>query len=51
MSQITRPTHRTAYVVGPFLSPFSSPAMDNDNLLVVASGIGVTPAISLIQSK
>ena len=25
MDEITTPAHRTAYVVGPFLSPFSSP--------------------------
>jgi len=43
------PTHKPAFVVGPFLSPFSSPAMDSENLIAVASGIGVTPAISLIK--
>ena len=43
------PTHKPAFVVGPFLSPFSSPAMDSENLVAVASGIGVTPAISLIK--
>lgn len=46
---IHTPTHKPAFVVGPFLSPFSSPAMDSENLVVVASGIGVTPAISLIK--
>lgn len=49
MNKITTPAHRTAYVVGPFLSPFSSTAMDSDNMIAVASGIGVTPAISLVQ--
>ena len=49
MNTITTPTHKPAFVVGPFLSPFSSPAMDSENLVAVASGIGVTPAISLIQ--
>jgi len=81
MNEITTPAHRIAYVVGPFLSPFSSPgehgcydfgfyyvrsilmwemystllsycsypAMDSPNLIAVASGIGVTPAISLVQ--
>lgn len=43
------PTHKPAFVIGPFLSPFSSPAMDGENLVAVASGIGVTPAISLIK--
>jgi hypothetical protein len=49
MKTITTPTHKPAFVVGPFLSPFSSPAMDSENLVAVASGIGVTPAISLIK--
>jgi len=49
MKAITTPTHKPAFVVGPFLSPFSSPAMDSENLVAVASGIGVTPAISLIK--
>jgi len=49
MKTITTPTHKPAFVVGPFLSPFSSPAMDCENLVAVASGIGVTPAISLIK--
>jgi len=49
MNTITTPTHKPAFVVGPFLSPFSSPAMDSENLVAVASGIGVTPAISLIK--
>ena len=49
MEAITVPTHKPAFVVGPYLSPFSSPAMDSENLVAVASGIGVTPAISLIK--
>ena len=49
MNAITTPTHKPAFVVGPFLSPFSSPAMDSENILAIASGIGVTPAISLIS--
>lgn len=49
MQEISAPAHKPAFVVGPFLSPFSSPAMDSENLVVVASGIGVTPAISLIK--
>jgi len=49
MNAVTIPTHKPAFVVGPFLSPFSSPAMDSENLLAIASGIGVTPAISLIR--
>jgi ferredoxin-NADP reductase len=49
MNEITTPTHKPAFIMGPFLSPFSSPAMDSENLVAVASGIGVTPAISLIK--
>ena len=49
MKQITIPAHKPAFVCGPFLSPFSSPAMDSEFLVAVASGIGVTPAISLIK--
>lgn len=49
MKKITAPTHKAAFVVGPFLSPFSSPAMESENLVAVATGIGVTPAISLMK--
>ncbi len=49
MKQISIPAHKPAFVCGPFLSPFSSPAMDSEFLVAVASGIGVTPAISLIK--
>eukprot|EP00581_Thalassiosira_minuscula_P014928 CAMPEP_0183730492 /NCGR_PEP_ID=MMETSP0737-20130205/32987_1 /TAXON_ID=385413 /ORGANISM="Thalassiosira miniscula, Strain CCMP1093" /LENGTH=858 /DNA_ID=CAMNT_0025963009 /DNA_START=206 /DNA_END=2782 /DNA_ORIENTATION=- len=49
MNAISTPAHKPAFIVGPFLSPFSSPAMDSENLVAVASGIGVTPAISLIK--
>ena len=49
MEEIATPTHKPAFVMGPFLSPFSSPAMDSDNLIAVASGIGVTPALSLLK--
>ncbi|EJK59461.1 hypothetical protein THAOC_20318 [Thalassiosira oceanica] len=49
LRNITVPAHKPAFVVGPYLSPFSSPAMDSENLVAVASGIGVTPAFSLIR--
>lgn len=49
IKEISTPTHKPAFIMGPFLSPFSSPAMDSENLVAVASGIGVTPAISLIK--
>lgn len=50
MTDITTPTHKPAFIVGPFLSPFCSPAMNSENIIAVASGIGVTPTISLISS-
>ncbi|KAL7530397.1 hypothetical protein ACHAXR_003471, partial [Thalassiosira sp. AJA248-18] len=50
MKEISTPTHKPAFIVGPYLSPFSSPAMDCENLIAVASGIGITPAISLIKN-
>ena len=49
MQAVTVPTHRPAFVVGPFLSPFSPVAMDSDHLVAVATGIGVTPVISLVR--
>lgn len=49
MERITVPAHRPAYVTGPYISPFSSPAMDCENLVIVGSGIGVTPAITIIK--
>mmetsp|Transcript_27925 Transcript_27925/g.59335 ORF Transcript_27925/g.59335 Transcript_27925/m.59335 type:complete len:169 (+) Transcript_27925:361-867(+) len=33
MKQITTSTHKPAFVVSPFLSPFSSPAIDSENLV------------------
>ena len=49
MEAISTPTDKPAFIIGPYLSPFSSPSMDSENLVAVASGIGVTPAISLIK--
>eukprot|EP00956_Cyclotella_meneghiniana_P043431 scaffold269970_cov83-Cyclotella_meneghiniana.AAC.2 len=49
IEEITTPSHKPAFIAGPFLSPFSSPAMDSENVIAVASGIGVTPAVSLIK--
>ena len=43
------PTSRPCYVAGPFASPFST-AIDYDNLVLVASGIGITPAMSIITT-
>ena len=49
MKEIKSPTHKLAFVMGPYLSPFSSPAMDGENVISIASGIGVTPALSLLK--
>ena len=49
MKEIDTPMHKPAFVMGPFLSPFSSPAMDSENVVAVASGIGITPSMSLIK--
>ena len=49
MNEITTPTHKPAFVMGPFLSPFSSPAMDSENIVAVASGVGVTPALAILK--
>ena len=49
-SPITRQYASTSVVNGgPCLSPFSSSAMDSENIVAIASGIGVTPAVSLIK--
>lgn len=49
MKEIETPTDKLAFVMGPYLSPFSSPAMDSENVISIASGIGVTPALSLLK--
>jgi NAD(P)H-flavin reductase len=43
------PTSRPCYICGPFASPYST-AIHYDNLIVVASGIGITPAMSVITT-
>lgn len=42
-------TKRPSYICGPFTSPYAT-ATSYDNLCLVASGIGITPAVSIIQS-
>jgi len=46
---LERPTHRPAWVSGPFASPYAT-AVEYDNLVLVASGIGITPAMSIITT-
>lgn len=47
-SQVARPTARPAWICGPFLSPFAS-AIDYDHIITVASGIGITPALAVLD--
>ena len=43
------PTTRPVWIAGPFASPYAT-AIKYDNLIVVASGIGITPAMSIITT-
>uniref|UniRef100_A0A7S1V6H5 FAD-binding FR-type domain-containing protein n=1 Tax=Grammatophora oceanica TaxID=210454 RepID=A0A7S1V6H5_9STRA len=45
---LTRNTNRPIWVQGPFPSPYSN-SIEYDNQLLVASGIGITPALSVIR--
>ena len=46
---VRRPTRRPVWISGPFASPYST-AINYDNLILVASGIGITPALSIISA-
>lgn len=43
------PTTRPVFIAGPFGSPYAT-ANKYDNLILVASGIGITPALSIIAA-
>lgn len=45
---LQRDTHRPVWVMGPFSSPYDS-AADVDNQILVAAGIGITPALSVLR--
>jgi glucose-6-phosphate 1-dehydrogenase len=45
---ISKPTTRPVWIQGPFASPYAT-SMEFDNLLLVASGIGITPALSCMH--
>ena len=47
---LQRNTVRPVWVQGPFTSPYSSAIMF-DNQILVASGIGITPALSVIRAQ
>ena len=46
---VERPTRRPAWISGPFASPYAT-AVEYDNLILVASGIGITPAMSIVTT-
>ena len=46
---VERPTRRPAWISGPFASPYAT-AVEYDNLVLVASGIGITPAMSIVTN-
>ena len=48
-SEIHEPIYRRLWLNGPYPSPFET-ALDTDNIISVASGIGITPALSAIKS-
>lgn len=43
-------TSRPLWISGPFPSPYNN-AIDFDNMILVASGIGITPALSAIEAN
>ena len=45
---IIRPTNRPAWIAGPYLSLFAT-AIEFDNIIAMATGIGITPALALIK--
>ena len=48
-AKLSKPTCRPGWVYGPFPSPFSSGG-NFDNLIAVATGIGITPALSAVTA-
>ena len=48
-ASIARDTKRPVWIQGPFPSPYGEHAANFDNMLLVSTGIGITPAISSIQ--
>ncbi len=46
---VAKPTMRPCWAYGPFISPFGK-AVNFDNVFCIASGIGITPAISVINA-
>ncbi|KAL7539101.1 hypothetical protein ACHAXR_009022 [Thalassiosira sp. AJA248-18] len=48
--KIKVPCLRSMYIVGPFSSEFSDKAVHTTNAVAIASGIGITPTLSLMLS-
>jgi len=48
--KIKAPCLRSVYVLGPFASEFSDKAVSTTNALAIASGIGITPTLSLMHT-
>ena len=48
-AQLQRNTIRPAWIQGPFVSPYNN-ALAFDNTICVATGIGITPALSVIRA-
>jgi len=46
--KIKVPSYKSLYVLGPYLSEFSDKAVSTSNAIAVASGIGITPTLSLM---
>merc|ERR1712061_248357 len=42
-------TRRPIWVQGPFVSPFTATCAKADNLILVATGIGITPCIGVLE--
>lgn len=48
LQALQRDTHRPIWICGPFSSPYDN-AAESDNQILVAGGIGITPAISVMR--
>eukprot|EP01050_Picozoa_sp_SAG11_P015526 SAG11_NODE_2022_length_3911_cov_2.647954_2_plen_742_part_00 len=45
---LATPTTRPVWISGPFISPYQG-ASEHDNLMLVATGVGITPALSCLE--
>ncbi len=49
--KIKAPCMRQLYLHGPFMTEFSDTAVKTSNAIAVASGIGITPTLSLMETS